>query len=39
MFAVQVRASSTALPPLPEADLIVENYADFDLSLLRAAEQ
>jgi HAD superfamily hydrolase (TIGR01509 family) len=39
MFAVQVRASSTALPPLPEADLIVEKYADFDLSLLRATEQ
>jgi HAD superfamily hydrolase (TIGR01509 family) len=34
MFAVQVRASSTALPPLPQADLVIESYAEFDLSLL-----
>jgi HAD superfamily hydrolase (TIGR01509 family) len=34
MFAVQVRASSTALPPLPQADLVIERYSDFDLSLL-----
>jgi HAD superfamily hydrolase (TIGR01509 family) len=34
MFAVQVRASSTALPPLPEADLVIGKYSDFDLSLL-----
>ncbi|TMB70834.1 MAG: HAD family phosphatase [Chloroflexi bacterium] len=34
MFAVQVRASSTALPPLPEADMVIDKYADFDLSLL-----
>jgi HAD superfamily hydrolase (TIGR01509 family) len=36
MFAVQVRASSTALPPLTEADLVIERYADFDLSLLES---
>jgi len=34
MFAVQVRASSTALPPLSEADLVIESYADFDIRLL-----
>lgn len=34
MFAVQVRAASTAFPPLPEADLVLETLADFDLSLL-----
>ncbi len=34
MFAVQVRAASTALPPLPEADLVIDDYSQFDLSLL-----
>jgi HAD superfamily hydrolase (TIGR01509 family) len=34
MFAVQVRASSTALPPLPEADMVIETYSQFDISLL-----
>jgi HAD superfamily hydrolase (TIGR01509 family) len=34
MFAVQVRAASTALPPLPEADMVIERYSDFDLSSL-----
>jgi HAD superfamily hydrolase (TIGR01509 family) len=34
MFAVQVRASSTALPPLPQADLVIESFAEFDLALL-----
>jgi HAD superfamily hydrolase (TIGR01509 family) len=34
MFAVQVRAASTALPPLPEADAVIEDYSQFDLSLL-----
>jgi len=34
MFAVQVRASSTALPPLPQADLVIEDYSEFDLTLL-----
>jgi HAD superfamily hydrolase (TIGR01509 family) len=34
MFVVQVRASSRALPPLPEADMVIEDYSQFDLSLL-----
>jgi HAD superfamily hydrolase (TIGR01509 family) len=34
MFAVQVRAASTALPPLQEADMVIERYSDFDLSSL-----
>ena len=34
MFAVQLRAASTALPPLPEADLVLDNLSEFDLSLL-----
>ena len=33
MYAVQVRAASTALPPLPEADLVIERLSDFPLSL------
>ena len=36
MFAVQVRASSTALPPLPEADLVIDKFSEFDLELLGA---
>ncbi len=35
-YAVQVRAASTALPPLPEADLVLDSLADFPLSLLDA---
>ena len=34
MFAIQLRAASTALPPLPEADLVLDSFAEFDLSLL-----
>jgi HAD superfamily hydrolase (TIGR01509 family) len=34
MFAVQLRAASTALPPLDEADLVLESFAEFDRSLL-----
>lgn len=34
MYAVQVRASSTAFPPLPEADAVIETLEDFDLGLL-----
>jgi len=34
MYTVQVRAASTALPPLPEADLMLERLSDFPLSLL-----
>lgn len=36
MFAVQLRAASTALPPLPDADLVLESLTEFDLSLLSA---
>ncbi len=34
MFAVQVRAASTALPPQPHADLVIDDYSAFDLGLL-----
>lgn len=34
MFAVQLRAASTALPPLAEADLVLDSLTDFDLSLV-----
>jgi len=34
MYVVQLRAASTALPPLPEADLVLERLSDFPLSLL-----
>ena len=34
MFAVQVRAASTALPPLAEADLVIDDFSQLDLSLL-----
>ena len=34
MIAVQIRAASTALPPLPQADFVLEEYSQFDLSLL-----
>ena len=37
MYAVQLRAASTALPPLPEADLVLDALIDFDFSLLDAA--
>ncbi len=36
MFAVQVRASSTALPPLPEADMVVNSYTEFDFRMIDA---
>jgi sugar-phosphatase len=39
MFTVQVRASSTALPPLPQADLVIESYSEFDLRLLDGASR
>lgn len=39
MFAVQVRASSTALPPLPQADLVIERYAEFDMAMLDGASR
>jgi beta-phosphoglucomutase-like phosphatase (HAD superfamily) len=34
MFAVQLRAASTALPPLDEADLVLDDFSQFDLTLL-----
>jgi len=34
MYTIQVRAASTALPPLPEANLVLERLSDFPLSLL-----
>jgi len=37
MFAVQVRASSMALPPLSEADMVIDKYVDFDMSVLEDA--
>ena len=36
MYTIQVRAASTALPPLPEADLVLDRLSDFPLSLLDA---
>ncbi len=34
MFAVQVRAASTALPPIDEADLVLDTLESFPLELL-----
>ncbi len=34
MFVVQVRAASTALPPIAQADLVIESYSEFDLGLV-----
>lgn len=34
MFAIQLRAASTALPPLAEADLVLDDFSQFDLTLL-----
>lgn len=36
MFVVQLRAASTALPPIDEADLVLDSFA-FDLSLIAEA--
>jgi HAD superfamily hydrolase (TIGR01509 family) len=33
MYAVQVRAASTALPPIEEADAVIEDYSQFDFGL------
>ncbi|HVP04333.1 MAG TPA: HAD-IA family hydrolase [Dehalococcoidia bacterium] len=33
MYVVQVRASSTALPPIAEADAVIEDFSQFDLGL------
>src|SRR3970282_2185561 len=37
MFAVQLRAASTALPPLAEADLVLDSLLQFDVSVLAPA--
>ncbi len=37
LFAVQLRAASTALPPIAEADLVIDDFSQFDLSLLDGA--
>jgi len=37
MFALQLRAASTALPPLDEADLVLDSAAAFDFALLAPA--
>ncbi len=34
MFSIQVRSASTAFPPLPEADLVLDSLVSFDLTLL-----
>ncbi len=33
MFGIQTRVSSTALPPLPAADMVIEAYSEFDFGL------
>ena len=37
LYAVQVRAASTAFPPLPDADALLDTLHDFDLALLAPA--
>jgi hypothetical protein len=37
MFVVQVRAASTAFPPLEGADLVLETLREFPLSLVSEA--
>jgi HAD superfamily hydrolase (TIGR01509 family) len=34
MYAIQVRAASTALPPLAEADAVIDDYSQFNMALL-----
>lgn len=38
MHAVQVRAASTALPPLPQADLVIDDFSQFDPGLLSPSD-
>jgi HAD superfamily hydrolase (TIGR01509 family) len=35
MFTIQSRSASTAFPPQPSADLVLDNLANFDLTLLQ----
>lgn len=37
MYTIQVRAASTALPPIDEADAIIEDYSQFDLRLFASS--
>jgi HAD superfamily hydrolase (TIGR01509 family) len=37
-FVIQVRAASTAFPPLPEAHAVLDSLEDFDLSLVEAPD-
>jgi HAD superfamily hydrolase (TIGR01509 family) len=39
MYAVQVRASSTAFPPLPEANEVIDTLHDFDLNLVAPGQR
>lgn len=39
MLAVQVRAASTALPPLPQADIVIEDYREFDIGPLQVGSR
>jgi HAD superfamily hydrolase (TIGR01509 family) len=39
MFTIQVRSASTAFPPLPDADLVIETLVDFDMNQLAEAEE
>ncbi len=34
MYAIQVRASSTALPPISEADAVIDSLEQFPFELL-----
>jgi HAD superfamily hydrolase (TIGR01509 family) len=36
MYAIQIRAASTALAPIDEADAVIEDFGEFDRSLLSA---
>lgn len=36
MYTIQVRAASTALAPIDEADAVIEDFGEFDRSLLSA---
>lgn len=36
MYTIQVRAASTALPPIAEADAVITDYRQFDLGLFAA---
>lgn len=36
MYVIQARAASTALPPIAEADAVIADYSQFDLSLFAA---